>query len=70
VGNTARRIDEMIARLSALRQRPEFKFEETDLNQVVSEAADRLDGMQDVELTKELQPAPSMRADRDQIRVS
>ena len=68
VGNTARRIDEMIARLSALRQRPEFKFEETDLNQLVSEAADSLDGMRDVELTKALQAVPRMMADREQIQ--
>ena len=45
VGNTARRIDEMIARLSALRQRPDFKPVEADLNALVSEAVDRLDGM-------------------------
>ncbi len=68
VGNTARRIDEMIARLSALRQRPDFKPVEADLNQLVSEALDRLDGMPHVELTKELQPLPRMLADREQIQ--
>ena len=43
VGNTARRIDEMIARLSALRQRPDFRPVEADLNQLVSEAVERLE---------------------------
>jgi putative PEP-CTERM system histidine kinase len=68
VGNAARRIDEMITRLSALRERPEFTFEETDLNQLVSDAVAGLDGMRDVELTTELQPTPRMMADRNQIQ--
>ena len=68
IGNTARRIDEMIGRLSALRQRPDFKPVEADLNQLVSEVLDRLDGMPHVELTKELQPLPRMLADREQIQ--
>ena len=43
IGNTARRIDDMIARLSALRQRPDFTSASTaDLNQLVSEALDRV----------------------------
>ncbi len=68
IGNTARRIDEMIGRLSALRQRPAFKPVEADLNQLVSEVLDGLDEMPHVELTKELQPLPKMLADREQIR--
>ena len=68
IGNTARRIDEMIGRLTALRQRPDFKPVEADLNQIVSEALDNLDGMPHVELTKELQPLPRVLADREQIQ--
>ena len=68
VGNTARRIDEMIARLSALRQRPDFKPVEADLNQLVSESLDRLDDMPQVELTRELRPVPRILADREQIQ--
>jgi putative PEP-CTERM system histidine kinase len=68
IGNTARRIDETIGRLTALRQRPDFKPVETDLNQIVSEALDNLDGMPHVELTKELQPLPRVLADREQIQ--
>ena len=68
IGNTARRIDEMIGRLSALRQRPAFKPVEADLNQLVSEVLDGLDEMPHVELTKELQPLPKMLADHEQIR--
>ena len=58
----------MIARLSALRQRPDFKPVDADLNQLVSEAVERLDGMPGVELTKELHPLPGMLADREQIQ--
>jgi putative PEP-CTERM system histidine kinase len=68
IGNTARRIDTMIARLSALRQRPAFHPVEADLNQLVSEVLDRLDEMPHVELTEELQPLPRMLADREQIQ--
>jgi putative PEP-CTERM system histidine kinase len=67
IENTARRIDEMIARLSALRQRPDFTPVEADLNQLVTEAIDRTHGMLDVELTRELQPLPVIVADRAQI---
>jgi signal transduction histidine kinase len=59
----------MIGRLTALRQRPDFKPVETDLNRIVSEALDNLDGMlPHVELTKELQPLPRVLADREQIQ--
>ena len=68
IGNTARRIDEMIGRLTALRQRPDFKPVETDFNQIVSQALDNLDGMQHVELTRELQPLPRVLVDREQIQ--
>ena len=68
IGNTARRIDETIGRLTALRQRPDLKLAEADLNEIVSEALDNLDGMPDVELTKELQPLPRVLADRGQIQ--
>jgi putative PEP-CTERM system histidine kinase len=68
VGNTARRIDGMISRLSALRQRPDLRLVDADLNQLVSESLDRLDDMPQVELTKELQPLPRILADREQVR--
>ena len=68
VGNTARRIDEMIGRLSALRQRPDFRPVDTDLNELVSETIGRVDEMPGVELTQELQPLPRILADREQIQ--
>ena len=38
------------------------------MNQLVSEALDRLNGMPNVELTRELQPLPRILADREQIQ--
>ena len=68
VGNTARRIDDMIARLSAFRQRPACIRIEADLNQLVSEALDRINGIPNVELMRDLQPLPKISADREQIQ--
>jgi putative PEP-CTERM system histidine kinase len=68
IGNTARRIDKMIAGLTTLRQRPAFNPVDADLNQLVSQVLERLDGMPRVELTNELEPLPHIRADCEQIQ--
>src|SRR5262249_46546377 len=68
IGNTARRIDETIVRLTALRQRPDSRRATADLNQLVTEALDGVNGIPHVELTRELQPLPAILADHDQIR--
>lgn len=68
IGNTAGRIDEMIARLSALRQKPESTRVNTDLNRLVTEALDNAAGFADVELTSDLHPIPGILADSQQIR--
>jgi putative PEP-CTERM system histidine kinase len=68
IGNTARRIDEMIGRLTTLRDRPRFNPVEADLNRLVTEVLDRLDTTTQVELTRELQPLPYILADREQIQ--
>src|SRR5579859_5338384 len=68
ISNTARRIDEMIGRLTALRQQPLFNPVEADLNKLVREALERLEQMPQVELIRELQPLPSILADGEQIR--
>jgi putative PEP-CTERM system histidine kinase len=66
IGNTARRIDKMIAGLTTLRQRPALNPVEADLNQLVREVLHTLDG--NVELTSELEPLPKIHADREQIQ--
>lgn len=68
IGNTVRRIDDMIDRLTALRQQPELKPVEADLNQLVGEVLNTLNCAPQLELTRELQPLPSILADREQIQ--
>jgi putative PEP-CTERM system histidine kinase len=68
IGNTARRIDDTIARLTELRQRPVGSPVEADLNQLVADALEAIGGMTDVELTKDLHPVPAILADRAQIQ--
>ncbi|HET9195874.1 MAG TPA: XrtA/PEP-CTERM system histidine kinase PrsK [Vicinamibacterales bacterium] len=68
IGNTAQRIDDMIARLSALRQAPETARIDADLNQLVDEALDKVTDLADITVTKELRPLPRIVADRDQIQ--
>jgi putative PEP-CTERM system histidine kinase len=67
IGNTARRIDEMITRLSALRQRPRLTPAPADLNEVVNDALDRVHDIPAVQLSRALQPLPGILVDRDQI---
>jgi putative PEP-CTERM system histidine kinase len=68
VANTARRIDEMVARLSTLRNARDSVRIDADLNQLVSEALDRVKDMPDIELTREFQPLPTIRADCEQVQ--
>lgn len=68
IGNTVSRIDHMIERLSALRNKVEPKLEESDLNELVGETLERIGGMPGVEIEKELRPLPKIFADREQIR--
>jgi putative PEP-CTERM system histidine kinase len=69
VGNTARRIEDMIARLSALRHRPEPHPVEADLNELVGYALDQLGPLAGIETTSDLQPLPKVMLDPEQIRT-
>lgn len=68
MGNTAWRIDEMIQRLSALRQRPEPRRERADLNQLVADALARLPAIDGIDLVQDLRPLPPVLVDPDQVR--
>jgi len=68
IGNTAARIDNMIERLSALRNNAEPRREEADLNELVGETIKRVEGMEQVDLKKELRALPEVFVDREQIR--
>ena len=68
IGNTAQRIDDMIARLSELRQRPDAVRAATDLNQVVTTTLAGVASTPGVELVSELEPVPAILADREQLQ--
>jgi signal transduction histidine kinase len=68
VGNAARRIDEMIARFSALRQAPAFQPSEMDLNRAVEDALAGIGQLPAVEVTRALRPIPAILADREQVQ--
>jgi len=69
IGNTAQRIDDLIARLSAIRDRPDSVRVDTDLNQVVTATLASVNGMrEDVEVLSDLHPVPTILADREQIQ--
>jgi putative PEP-CTERM system histidine kinase len=68
IGNTARRIDEMITRLSALKDGPRLVPAKADLNEVVNDALDRVNQIPAGQLTRELQPLPPILVDREQIQ--
>ena len=68
IGNTAQRIDDMIARLSAVRERPDAVRVDTDLNQVVTTTLESVNPMPEIELISDLQPLPTILADREQLQ--
>ena len=68
VGNTARRIDDMITRFNALRHVPDLRATEADLNQIVAEALRGVGELPAVKLTADLRPLPPILADREQVQ--
>jgi putative PEP-CTERM system histidine kinase len=69
IGSAAQRIEDTIARLSAIRDRPDSVRVDTDLNQVVTATLASVNGMrEDVEVLSDLHPVPTILADREQIQ--
>lgn len=68
IGNSVKRINTLIERLSAFRQNLEIRPVKFDLNELVNEAIASLNGNLRVELVKDLHPLPFLMADREQIR--
>jgi putative PEP-CTERM system histidine kinase len=68
IGNTAQRIDDMILRLSELRQRSDAVRVDTDLNQLVTATLASVAHLSDVDLSSELEPVPAILADREQLQ--
>lgn len=67
ISKTVDRINQLIERLSLFPQRLELTPAECDLNRLVTEALESLNGASEVELIKELNPLPRLLADREQL---
>ena len=68
IANTVSRINLHIDRLSVLRNKLELKPIESDLNQLVIETLESLNGMPGVELVKEFDSLPKVVVDREQLQ--
>lgn len=68
VGNAARRIDDMIARLGTLRQRAALNMVETDISRLVAGAIDQIGDMPGVTVTSVLAPAVNVLVDHEQVQ--
>jgi putative PEP-CTERM system histidine kinase len=67
ISKTAHRINQLIERLSVLRRKLELKPVECDLNELVVEALEALNGSSELQLIKKLKPLPKLLADREQL---
>lgn len=68
VGRTVQRINELIARLSTLRDRLEIIPSDVDLNELVAQVLRELPEADSIHLSQELAPLPKVRADREQLQ--
>ncbi len=68
IATTADRINQLIGRLSVLRNKLELKPVEIDLNQLVIEALESLSWVPEVELVREFDPLPKILADPEQLQ--
>ncbi len=68
IAATVNRINDLIARLSILRNKLQLSLAECDFNQLVIESLQCLQGAEQLELVRELPPLPRMVADREQLQ--
>ena len=68
LGKSVTRINELISRLSALRQDLKLKPAAADLNEVVSAALNAVEGLKQVRLAKSLEPLPKIPLDQEQLQ--
>lgn len=69
ISRTVTHINNLIGSLSALRQELATRPVESDLNELVTEALQRVQPPPRIELIKDLQPLPRLRIDRAQIQT-
>jgi signal transduction histidine kinase len=68
IGETTNRINQIIERLGALRNNLELRPSETDLNLLVDQAIQNVNGNLGLDFERELRPIPKIVADAEQLR--
>ncbi|PYL88734.1 MAG: hypothetical protein DMF14_15805, partial [Verrucomicrobia bacterium] len=68
IGATTNRINQIIERLGALGTKLELQPSPVDLNLLVEQAIENVNGMPGIELAREFQPLPKLMADSEQLR--
>lgn len=68
IASTVKRINDLITRLGALRKQLELKPVECDLNQLVGDALQSMNGTLGVEVRRDLHPLLAVVADREQMQ--
>jgi len=68
ISATVNRINNLIGRVSVLRNKIDVKLVESDLNQLVVETLENLRWRSDIELIKSLQPLPNILADPERFQ--
>jgi putative PEP-CTERM system histidine kinase len=68
IGTTTDRINQIIERLGALGSKLELRLSPVDLNLLVEQVIENVNGVPGVEFAKELKPLPQMMADSEQLR--
>src|SRR5262249_37420668 len=68
IGATTERINQIIERLGALGSKLELRPSPVDLNLVIEQAIENVNGTPGVEFAKELEPLPKLIADCEQLR--
>jgi putative PEP-CTERM system histidine kinase len=68
IGETTSRINQIIERLSAVRNKLELQPGEVDLNAMINQVLQGVNGSDDIEVTRSLESLPMMRADAEQLR--
>jgi putative PEP-CTERM system histidine kinase len=68
IGETTNRINQIIEHLGAVRSKLELRSSEIDLNALVDQAIQSVNGNPGVEIEKELGPVPKLIADSEQLQ--
>jgi len=68
IGATTNRINQIIERLGTLGSKLELRPSPVDLNLLVEQAIENVNGMPGIEFAKEFQPLPKLMADSEQLR--